>query len=106
MTEEELLAVFQASASQHVTPGALTPGGLAWIEHQVELAAARGAEMPELRNEQQAKTLADNYFSTLLEAARNTNRPRVTTIAAEPVITVADLDIAMAAMGWPFNRRP
>jgi hypothetical protein len=105
VTEEDLLGLFRAVASHYVTPGMLSPGALAWIEHQIELAAARAAGDPRIPDPETATRFAERFFSELLPAAQTRLTPYRFGIVGNPAITPDALDRALAAFAfWPFSR--
>jgi hypothetical protein len=106
MTEDELLDIFRAVAAVHVAPGDLSPGALAWVEHKIELAAARAADRPELSSPAAAREAAEAFFSRLLPSAGATIRPFAVRADLTPVITAEALDQAYAAFAiWPFGQK-
>ena len=99
MTEQELLDVFRASASSVIKPDMLTPAGLLWVEQQIELAAARGADDSRLADAATARQLADEFFAAVFVhgPARFGLAP---SLLAPPQLE----QLAAAFAFWPFKR--
>lgn len=105
MTENELLGLFRAVASVRVTPGMLSPGALAWVEHQLELAAARGAGDSRIPDAATATHFAESFFSIVIQGAQAQLGPEKFGVVGNPTINPDTLSVALASFGfWPFVR--
>jgi hypothetical protein len=99
MTEQELLDVFRVSASAAIKPGLLTPAGLLWVEQQIELAAARGANDSRLADAATARRQADEFFSAIFD-----NGPASFGLKASPLTPTQLEQLAATFAFWPFKR--
>jgi hypothetical protein len=105
VTEDELLDVFRNVASARVTPGMVSPGALVWLEHTIDLAAARGADNDRTPNAEAAVELAERFFDVLLPRAQARLAAHRFGVVSNPAITPDALDAAIASFGfWPFAR--